>query len=245
MLEVPSAEECVQRFAQVAADPLSREYLHFHARRFSYLLEIATEAAKEFGPACRILDVGPSFQTELIRQSVPQAVVNTLGYLDGRFPLRPGEQHFPLDLNETQFPERCPAPPLQHDIMVMAEVIEHLYTAPHLVLRYLARWLTPRGVLILQTPNAVALSRRIALLQGRNPYEMIRDQRENPGHFREYTVSELREVGSQAGLRMERFECRCYFGRPSLKGRIYETLCALGPGRLKDGITAWFRKDLA
>jgi trans-aconitate methyltransferase len=223
-------------------DSGSREYLHFHARRFAYLVEIVKEAAKGGGTG-RILDVGPAFQTALFRDALPQHIVNTLGYEDGRFSHRAGEVHFAIDLNETQYPERCPTPSIEHDIVVMAEVIEHLYTAPQLVLRYLSGWLRPGGVLLLQTPNAVSLGKRLGMLRGYNPFEMIRDQRSNPGHFREYTISELHETARVSGYEMERFECRNYFGSTSHKAKVYDALCTLGPGYLHEGITAWLRKN--
>ena len=240
---MPAPDECVRRFEAWDIAPDSREYLRFHARRFSYLVDAVTAAAVRYGASCRILDVGPAFQTALIRDALPQAVVNTLGYDDARFPHRPGEEHFNLDLNDTQYPDRCPTPSVEHDIIVMAEVVEHLYTAPHLVLRYLAGWLRPGGLLLLQTPNAVSLGKRLAILRGRNPFEMIRDQRMNPGHFREYTVDELREVGRQAGFETERVECRSYFGIPTLRTRFCDLLCAAAPGEQREGITIWLHKS--
>ncbi|MDP9149663.1 MAG: hypothetical protein M3O36_06955 [Myxococcota bacterium] len=44
---------------------------------------------------------------------------------------------------------------------MFAEVLEHLHTAPELVLAFLRRLLLPQGLLILQTPNAASLSKRI------------------------------------------------------------------------------------
>ena len=68
-----------------------------------------------------------------------------------------------------------------YDVIVFAEVIEHLYTAPELVLPYLRELLVLGGVLLLQTPNAVSLRKRAKLLLGVNPFERIRTERDNPG----------------------------------------------------------------
>jgi hypothetical protein len=54
--------------------------------------------------------------------------------------------------------------------IVFAEVIEHLFTAPELVLAYLHELLVPRGQLLLQTPNAASLRKRLKLALGRNPF---------------------------------------------------------------------------
>ena len=77
----------------------------------------------------------------------------------------------------------------------MAEVIEHLYTAPEIVLKCIKKIIKQNGYFIIQTPNAASLSKRMKLMfQGRNPYEMIRVDHNNPGHFREYTVDELEKI---------------------------------------------------
>ncbi len=133
---MPTPAQCIERFSEIEISPESREYLRYHACRFSYLIGEVKRAAKaRDGAECRILDVGLAYQTTLLRDALPRAIVNSLGYFDERFPARPGEVHFPFDLNEAQYPERCPAPAMKHDVIVMAEVIEHLYTAPRLVLR--------------------------------------------------------------------------------------------------------------
>ena len=57
--------------------------------------------------------------------------------------------------------------------------------------------------LLIGTPNAVSLNRRVSMLVGRNPYERIRTTINNPGHFREYTTAELRAYGKAANFDME------------------------------------------
>ena len=46
----------------------------------------------------------------------------------------------------------------------------------------------------------MAITRRIILALGRNPNEMIRESRSDPGHIREYTRCELEDIGTQVGL---------------------------------------------
>jgi hypothetical protein len=171
----------------------------------------------------------------------PNVRVDTLGFDDPRFPRGDAEEHFEFDLNDAQYMDRWlnVAP---HDIVVMAEVIEHLYTAPKLVLACVASWLRPGGYVIVQTPNAVSLRRRLKLLAGRHPYEMIRDTRTNPGHFREYTVDELSQAAEFAGLSTEEVTLHNYFGHEGLLGRAYNASCSILPRSLHDGITISFRK---
>jgi 2-polyprenyl-3-methyl-5-hydroxy-6-metoxy-1,4-benzoquinol methylase len=83
---------------------------------------------------------------------------------------------------------------------VLGEVIEHVYVAPSLVLPALRNLLKPGGAMLVTTPNAAALAKRVRLLLGQNPFEMPRETPENPGHFREYTAAEMRKLGREAGF---------------------------------------------
>jgi hypothetical protein len=121
-------------------------------------------------------------------------------------------------------------------------VIEHLQVAPGPVLRYLGSALAPEGRLILQTPNAASLPNRLRLLLGRNPYEPIRDEPFNPGHFHEYTVGELREAVTSAGFEVEHLITANYFDHGSRKNRAYRALGRALPGTLREGITIVARR---
>ena len=96
----------------------------------------------------------------------------------------------------------------------MAEVIEHLYTSPSLVLRFINSLLRPGGLLFLQTPNAAAINHRVKLLMGRNPYHLISENNTNPMHFREYTVKELQRYARESGFEVVESSLESYFERP-------------------------------
>ena len=93
---------------------------------------------------------------ELFRQFA-NVHVNTLGLLERPPPIdkpRNGEFYFRQDLNRAVYEEyRFYIP--KHDIVVMAEVIEHLPVAPTHVLRKVKKLLPPGGYLVLSTPNTV------------------------------------------------------------------------------------------
>jgi 2-polyprenyl-3-methyl-5-hydroxy-6-metoxy-1,4-benzoquinol methylase len=125
---------------------------------------------------------------------------------------------------------------------VCGEVIEHLHVAAVPFLRHLAARLEHGGHLILQTPNAAALPNRLRLLLGRNPYEPIRDEPGNPGHFHEYTVSELRDAVIAAGFEVERLVAANYFDHGSRKNRVYRSLEPVLPATLREGITIVARR---
>ena len=77
-----------------------------------------------------------------------------------------------------------------------------LYTAPELVLLFIKTFMTSGGYLIIGTPNAVSLQKRIGMVRGKNPYELIRINNSNPGHFREYTARELRKICINTGYKI-------------------------------------------
>lgn len=55
------------------------------------------------------------------------------------------------------------------DVVLFASVLEHLYN-PRFALDEVARVLRPGGILLLETPNALALGRRLDALFGKNPF---------------------------------------------------------------------------
>jgi trans-aconitate methyltransferase len=238
-------EDILDHFRDWNLDAGGRDYLRFQGERYSWLLKAGRRAIRTLrrerpGQAVRILDIGPAYQTELMRRW-DDAVVDTLGFLDERFRGREGERHHEFDLNDAQYPERwITVEP--YDLVVMAEVIEHLYTSPRLVLACVASWMRPGGFVVVQTPNAVSLRRRLKLLAGRHPYEKIRDSRTNPGHFREYTARELSDAGRVAGLEVAACAVHNYFGHPGLAGRSYNSFCRYLPSFLRDGITIIYRR---
>jgi 2-polyprenyl-3-methyl-5-hydroxy-6-metoxy-1,4-benzoquinol methylase len=121
--------------------------------------------------------------------------------------------HIVFNLNDAQklHPSGVPEP---FGLIVFAEVLEHLYTAPELVLHVLESLLARDGIIVCQTPNAAALHKRLKLLAGINPYERIRVDSGNPGHFREYTKPELVDVARRVGLHVLEHQYADYFGAP-------------------------------
>jgi SAM-dependent methyltransferase len=209
--------------------PPSRDqvYLRTHARRYALLLELVRELAPQ-----SILVVGPSYESVMLREAVPGATVDTLGWEDHRFPRIEGERHLQHDLNDVDYPDLD-----GYDAIVCAEVIEHLHVPAETVLRGLARGLGADGHLVLQTPNATSLPKRLRMLVGRNPYAPIRPEATNPGHFHEYTVGELRRAVEAVGLEVERVVTANYFDHGSRKNRAFRAVGGGLPATLREGIT--------
>ena len=228
-------------------------YLAYHAPRLHCILSlIATHLTQ---PNPQVLDVGPSLLTKLVKDML-DTQVDSLG-LDGTYVPDTGQHHI-FNLNQSGDSAAWPTGLARYDLIIFAEVIEHLYTAPELVLHFLREHLKPGGILLLQTPNAAALPNRLKLLAGRNPFERIRLSSDNPGHFREYTLDELLEDTAKVGFTCETYLRKNYFdyayrtrkptfrhAAPTTYSRIvnacYQGITAVLPGSLQRGITLILR----
>jgi SAM-dependent methyltransferase len=183
------------------------DYESFHAQRFAYLLETARRLRPE---AQRVLDVGCGPFTQMARGVFPE--VWTLGF-EGQA----ADLHIAYDLNAIQ-QGATPSADAGFDLIIFAEVVEHLHVPAAAALLALKAVLNPGGVILLQTPNAAEVMNRVALLWGRNPYERLRLTPLNPGHFREYTLDELADDARAAGLEVIFSQYRDYFPAERVRG---------------------------
>lgn len=214
-------------------------YCAFHAPRYATLVSILDEYVTS--PDATILDIGESALTELLHDRYG-ARVDILGFV-GDGPRAHGRNWwFDLNLAASEDSWRTDLP--RYDVIVMAEVIEHLHVAPRPVLAFLRSLLEPGGVLVIQTPNAVALHKRVEMLAGRNPYEEIREKQNDPGHFREYTKRELVAAVEAAGFAVERWDAGSYLdyryvrhdvGRPHPAGTVVNAIYRVAPASLRPG----------
>lgn len=220
-------------------------YVAFHAPRYAVLLSLLRNELARHGGDGRVLDIGNSPFSELAAERLGTRIDN-LG-LHGEFETPVGQSHW-FDLNQAADPATWRTDLPAYDVIVFAEVIEHLHTAPQLVLRFLRTLLSPGGSLIVQTPNAAVLHNRVQLLLGRNPFEMIREQTNDPGHFREYTRKELLWLAQEGGFGVADWSAHSYFDYrfraeddQPLVGSVLNTLYAVLPPTLRPGQTAVLR----
>jgi hypothetical protein len=242
-----TAKEILAHFSDRDLAAEHAGYLAFHCRRYEFLLKtiepvIAALRQPDPGRTIRILDVGPYFQTDLIRGQF-DAVVDTIGFGSPMpFEQRSGEEHFQYNLlalkSSGDRPEVEPA-----DLVVLAEVIEHLDVSPKQIFRCCASWLTKGGYLIVQTPNAVSLKRRLSMLFGRQPFDMPAEEAGDFSvHIREYTIRELRGFATDAGFTVIRCRTANYFNRGGLPRSAYDVICHMLPSGFRSGITMVLRK---
>ena len=226
-------KEVLQLFQKfLESDP----YIHFHKYRYALILNLLESLVPKIpkSKSLEFLDVGPAYQTLLIHKIFPDFRINSLGFQHEVMDKIKSFDHLNQDLNlgidaEGSWKERI-------DIILFAEVLEHLYTNPNQVLKYMHSFLKPSGYMILQTPNGVSLDKRIKMLLGKNPFHLIEDHRQN--HFREYTKSELVNYVESTGFEVIYLESKNYFNPDqTLFQRLYLKLNNWMPSSWRDGIT--------
>lgn len=215
-------------------------YLAIHAKRYQTVLSWLAD--KQFN---RVLDIGPSYLSELLQNHL-QKPITLMGFdaeesVGGHLPSLEilSNNHFiQQNLNDWATDAQSP----KYDLIICGEILEHLYSAPQKLFQNLYKSLNTGGFLILQTPNAVALRKRISLLIGINPFEMPRENQKNPGHYREYTPNELRKLARANGFCIQKLILDEYFEYPSWQSKVYRNVKSLIPANLRSGITIILQK---
>lgn len=194
--------DIIELFRDLDLNPEEKTYLNFHAERLAYTVGLVQEFCA-LNNVSRILDVGPHFLTTAVKRSIfPEVSVMSIGYQnDHLFPPALSAGHIHYDLNDSG---TKPIPTNEKfDLIIFAETIEHLHTSPTKVLWELRKLLKgDNGGILIQTPNAVSWDHRKRMLKGENPFELIRPNALDPGHFREYTLEELVAYGREIGFKV-------------------------------------------
>lgn len=94
------------------------------------------------------------------------------------------------------------------DLVILAEVVEHLPVPPYLVLSKVRGWLKPGGMLLLTTPNLFRPRNVVRMMLGRDPFDTFMLPRDGVslGHQTEYSARHLGWHVREAGFTLERME---------------------------------------
>ncbi len=116
------------------------------------------------------------------------------------------------------------------DVAILSEVLEHLREYPLRSLEEVARILRPGGVLVLTTPNAAYIRKRVKLALGGSVHTPLQDWLyglPHARHAREYTLAELDTLVRRAGLEPVLVTSRHFYrhaGSQSLSARAGKAL---------------------
>lgn len=202
---MPTFDEVRQIFRDDSLTDKQQHYLLKQGARIGYVLDMIEDYRKQHpsNEPTSVLDIAPHLLTTAMKRHFGDGItINTLGWFDDSLLSREDvNEHFQLDLNDTNFEDRRVACG-RHDLVVMGEIFEHLFACPKMTLKYIRSLVSePNGRVILQTPNAVAIRNRLKMMLGRNPFEMIEQHR--TGHVREYTMDELASLATKTGFEVE------------------------------------------
>ena len=151
--------------------------------------------------ALRILDISCFATTQLFRIMFPKATVHACdkhlrwgSFLDGVECRSCNLETDALPYDDEYF-----------DLVVFTETLEHVPRSPYAILADVKRVLRKGGVLLLSVPNLVSLTNRVKMLMGMDILSVERFYVDSFGHFREYSMQEIKYLFEQVGI--ERLVC--------------------------------------
>ncbi len=246
MSTISSAINDIQNYS-CGLDEGCKAYWAYHKKRYHWFLDALQELIGKnlITTNARILDIAPLYQTLLMSKMLPDATVDTMGYENGPFHPKSNSRHISYDLNDCYYKERFLelSEAEKYDLVIMLEVIEHLPTSLPQVFHFLRSLLKKNGILFIQTPNAVSLTKRLKMVQGINPFELIRENmREDPGHYREYTRNELCHFGYQAGFDIMDVFMVNYFPKEQGIYKFTDKLSKHLPPDFRNGMTIIYKR---
>lgn len=168
-------------------------------------------------PNVRLLDVGcMNGYMSVIFKQLGYHVTGTDGWeLEDRRAIfdRAGIDFFYSNMNDLNpFEQMAPE---SFDVVIIAQVIEHILNHPLGLIRSLADVMRPGGLMIMTTPNPATIMSAMRVLRGRSSLWGTNDFIDEPKidgsriisqgdiHYREYTRDELCHMLEGAGLRVE------------------------------------------
>lgn len=180
-----------------------RVYMEYHRRRFLELFNHAAELIANTEKPM-VLEFGVGEHTRLYKTLFPGIQLHAADA--GRYGMDGlgVDKSYILDLTLRASRDAAQIPQGSFDLVLFAEVIEHLLANPVEVIEWLLTLVKPGGHLLLTTPNMFAKANIPAFLGYDNPlppFPKEEDRVTNAAHLREYSHIELLRFTEQAGGR--------------------------------------------
>jgi len=123
-------------------------------------------------------------------------------------------------VRENFLQHKLPLPDREVDVVTCFHSLEHWHHSPKRLFREIVRILKPGGLLVLATPNAVNLRKRLYVLFGRSNFPLLGTWYEDGdpiyrGHVREPVIRDLVQLMQWNGLRVVATYGRNFIGRDS------------------------------
>ena len=185
----------LQKVAQGIKDKSEKYYFDTHINRYQYILAHINKL--NLPPKAKILDIGV----------YPPHLFTALKFA-GYHPLGISSAHQPIKhprikiLNiETQ---KLPYQEGSIDLVLFAEILEHLSTHPQIIFSHIKKILKPGGLLLLTTPNVTRSQNLFSLILAKNIYFPLDQLNHHPNHrhHREYTLTELSLLFRSSGFKI-------------------------------------------
>lgn len=202
-------DEIKQAFLEMQKEfPFGNKYVGDKLNKY---IAIISQIMKEYPPGSKILSIGSGpCDIEAILSKLDYDItaiddLNDHWHLIGKN--RERIKNFGKRMNIELIAQSAGSPRIKEnyfDVVLLIDIIEHLHRSPRELLNYSISSLKPNGLLIVETPNTVALVKRLKVLFGKSNqvsanfiYWNIGEYR---SHIREYTQSELKQILSYHNL---------------------------------------------
>ena len=182
--------------------PFGKGYVGDNLNKY---IAIISQIMKEYPPGSKFLSIGSGpCDLEAILSKLDYDItaiddLNDHWHLIGKN--RERIKNFAKQMNIELIAQSAGSPLIKEnyfDVVLLIDIIEHLHVSPRELLNYSISSLKTNGLLLIETPNTVALVNRLNVLFGKSNqvsanfiYWNIGEYR---SHIREYTQSELKQI---------------------------------------------------
>lgn len=213
---------------ELMAEELSDEWRLYYTisqLRYKYIINKLPEDMT----GMKVLDIGESAFVNIFRGLHPEASLTVLGLGEpGQWVKRESGVEY---INHNLEKDCDNLPEEEFDLIIFSEVLEHLAVSPRLVFDKLKMMMKKGGRLMITTPNFMSFGNRLKMLLGKSPLEVIRRDLSNPGHFREYSLPELKQYVTDVGLKVLEAELPLYWNDLGNQIKVY-CFQSVGPIKL-------------